>query len=248
MPQKFPEVLSANPLIDIHCHQYSHTDSAQLLSWDVHELTCNDAGIVEECSSQESIHQGLLVGARYFSLGIHPWFIERQNIDTAFQILASFTNHPKLLAIGECGLDKCIALPLPLQIDVFTRQIELAERIGKPLIIHCVRAYSELLQLKKQFRPKQAWIFHGFNGKPALATQLIKQDCYLSFGAALLDSVNHADQALRSTPADRLFLETDTAKLSIGTIYAAAAKIRGTEVASLRQQINNNFLNVFLND
>lgn len=243
--------MSAKPLIDIHCHRYSAAGYKQILSLDTHEVTDDQHGVfLEQPVTQPFNHvpDDLLPGTRNFSLGIHPWYIQRQTIETALQTLESVTRHPKLLAIGECGLDKCIALPLAVQIDVFSRQIELAERIDKPLIIHCVRAYSELLQLKKQFRPKQAWILHGFNGKPALATQLLEQDCYLSFGAALLNAGNHADQALRRTPADRLFLETDCAELSISAIYAAAAKILGTDVASLRQQIHTNFLNVFLND
>jgi len=186
--------------------------------------------------------------AGYFSLGIHPWYTERQDIEYAFRCLEAVKSHPRLLAIGECGLDKCIELSMARQIDVFTRQIELSERSEKPLIIHCVRAYSEIQQLKKQLRPKQPWIIHGFNGKPALAAQLIKQGCYLSFGAALFRPDSHAAQALQSVPANYIFLETDTDTRPISQIYAAAARIRNAEFAQLRQQIFTNFLNVFHHD
>lgn len=222
-------------LIDIHCHRLTKAFDCQILSLDTHQLSDNvDVALPSEC---------------YFSLGIHPWFIERQDWQSALQILVDVGRNPNLLAVGECGLDKCIATPMNLQIEVFIRQIELAERFGKPLIIHCVKAFNELMQLKKSRKAVSAWIVHGFNANPLLAAQLTKHDCYLSFGVALLNSSSHAGRALTETPTDRLFLETDAAKdVSISEIYAAAAKILGLDAATLRQQILSNFKRVFLND
>lgn len=221
----------------------------QILSRDAHELSNKADGILPK--PQASKHQteaDLLLSAGYFSLGIHPWFIELQNTDTAFQTIASFIHHPQLLAIGECGLDKCIDTALDKQIDIFTQQIKLAQQFGKPMIVHCVRAFSELLQLKKHLAPSQAWIIHGFTGKPALAEQLLKHGCYLSFGKALLQSGSQAGMALLTIPNDRLFLETDAADAAIDTIYTAAAKIRHVDIACLQQQILNNFKRVFMHD
>lgn len=179
---------------------------------------------------------------------MHPWFIKHQTIETAFLRLKSCTHHPKILAIGECGLDKCIDTPMSVQIEVFSRQVQLSEELGKPLIIHCVRAFAELLQLKKSLAPTQPWIMHGFTGKPALAAQLIQHDCYISFGKALLQTGSQATLALQAIPLEQLFLETDAAGVSIDTIYAAAAKIRGIDPINLRRQIHSNFINVFFND
>jgi len=221
----------------------------QILSRDTHELSNKTDDILPK--PQNSKHQNqadLRLTGDYFSLGIHPWFIELQNIDTAIQTIASFLHHPQLLAIGECGLDKCIDTALDKQIDIFSQQIKLAKQIGKPMIVHCVRAFSELLQLKKQLAPSQAWIIHGFTGKPALAEQLLNHGCYLSFVKALLQSGSQASVALLTTPNDRLFLETDAADAAIDTIYTAAAKIRHVDVACLQQQILNNFQRVFMHD
>ncbi|MDD2737402.1 MAG: TatD family hydrolase [Methylomonas lenta] len=241
--------MSYQTLIDIHCHQYRNVGNLQILSRDTHELSNKTDDILPK--PQNSKHQNqadLRLTGDYFSLGIHPWFIELQNIDTAIQTIASFLHHPQLLAIGECGLDKCIDTALDKQIDIFSQQIKLAKQIGKPMIVHCVRAFSELLQLKKQLAPSQAWIIHGFTGKPALAEQLLKHGCYLSFGKALLQSGSQASMALLTTPNDRLFLETDAADAAIDTIYTAAAKIRHVDVACLQQQILNNFQRVFMHD
>ncbi|MCQ8127093.1 TatD family hydrolase [Methylomonas rivi] len=242
MPQAHLRLASAETLIDIHCHRYHNAGHVQILSRDTHEFFNNPRTLTSD--SPES----LITAAAYFSLGIHPWFIDRQNIDTAFRTLESYRHHPRLIAVGECGLDKCIDTPMIRQIQVFGRQIELAERIGKPLIVHCVRAFAELLQLKKNLAPCQDWIVHGFAGKPALAAQLIKHGCHISFGKAILPTGSQAGQALQNIPIERLFLETDAADASIDTIYAAAATIRGIEPADLRRQIHTNFLNVFLND
>lgn len=235
------------PLVDIHCHQYHGLGLVQLLSCDVHEVGTSLAGQFSS-PTHEHTRSDLTLNGRYFSIGVHPWYIDKQNIDYAFQFLNTAKAHPKLLAIGECGLDTCIKLPMPLQIDIFTRQIALSECSEKPLIVHCVRAFSEILHLKKRLNPKQAWIIHGFNGKPTLAEQFIKHDCYLSFGAALLRPDSHAGRALQTVPANRIFLETDTAEAPISQIYAAAARIRGIENTILREQIFSNFSTLFLND
>ena len=219
--------------IDIHCHQIRPSNHLQILSVDTHEPTQE---IIENCKT-------------YFSIGIHPWFIEHQNIDIALQKLKSYRHHPKLAAIGECGLDKAIAAKLSLQTRVFEQQLELAEQWRKPLIIHCVRAFNELMQIKKNSKSTLPWIIHGFNNNPELAKQLLKQNCYLSFGKALLRDHSNAAQVLQSMPLDQLFLETDdTREVSISAIYDAAAKITGLTVDALRQQIFGNFNRVFFND
>lgn len=217
--------------IDIHCHKAVTTQALEVLSVDTldFERTTRNSG--------------------FYSLGLHPWHIDRQDIKAALNKIAGCGDDSKLLAIGECGLDKTITTALPVQTEVFNAQIQLAEQLGKPLIIHCVRAYNELMQLKKSHRrTKVGWIIHGFNGNPLLAGQLLKLGFYLSLGKALLGNDN-ARQTLAQMPLDRLFLETDAAdNVRISDIYAAAAKITGWDTQSLQQQIRTNFQRVFLHD
>jgi len=239
--------------IDIHCHRLAEATDCQILSLDTHELAGSDDAAMPEAiflpdRPSEQDPGIALPSNHYFSLGIHPWFIERQDWQSALRTLVATSLNPDMLAVGECGLDKCIATPMDLQIEVFTRQIELAEHLGKPLIIHCVKAFNELMRLKKTRKAQSVWIVHGFKAKPVLAAQLIKHGCYLSFGAALLNLGSHAGQALAETPPDRLFLETDSADVSISEIYAATAKMLRIDAATLRQQILSNFKRVFLND
>ena len=236
-------------LIDIHCHKLEATDDLQVVSLDAHQLTsprtsisAPERALVTSCPTGQT-------DQAYFSLGIHPWFIENQDIQAAFKTLNNYRNNPRLLAIGECGLDKCIDTPMTVQREVFDYQIELAEQWEKPLIIHCVRAFNELIQIKKLKKPALPWIIHGFNHPPQLAKQLLQHNCYLSFGKALLFTESKAAEALKLTPPDRFFLETDDATdVPISAIYSAAAKITGLTIDDLSQQIFSNFKRAFFHD
>jgi TatD DNase family protein len=153
-----------------------------------------------------------------------------------------------VIAIGECGLDKCIQTDLSLQIEVFSRQIDLAERLSKPVIVHCVRAFNELLQLHKQLSPNLPWIVHGYVGKVPLAKQLASHGLYVSFGKALLDQHSQAGPTLQAIPLEKVFLETDDSAYEISEIYAAAAKILGLDLTTLQRQLVANFQRVFAHD
>lgn len=216
----------ANCFVDVHCHRPT-------------------PGVLTIVNLDSRYFDKLPSADQPFSAGIHPWFINPSSLAQDFQHLQSIAAQSHLLAIGECGLDRCIDIPLPLQIQVFSQQLVLAERLGKPVIVHCVRAFGELLQLKKQLRPRQPWIVHGFRGKAELARQLLHHDCYLSFGNAIcLD--RQTIQALAATPVERLFLETDDAEdVSIGEIHAAAAKILDLDIPNLQRRIVANFNRVF---
>lgn len=220
--------------INIHCHNQNPGNSWQLRSLDINEIGATPAFL----GSQFVIHEPV-------SMGIHPWFIEQQNIEQSLQRMQGLCNHANVIAIGECGLDKCIQTDTSLQIEVFSRQIELAERLSKPVIVHCVRAFNELLQLHKQLRPALPWIVHGFVGKAPLARQLVKHGLYLSFGKALLNQHNQASLALQAIPLEQIFLETDDSAYEISEIYVAAAKILGLDLTTLQRQLVANFERVF---
>ena len=217
--------------IDIHCHQRASNAGIQLLNLDARaEVNFDEV-------------QG------YCTMGIHPWDLDYLNLAEALQKLEYTCRYPWLLALGECGLDKTIATPLPLQIEVFSAQIALAKRHHKPLIVHCVRAYNELLSVKKHLAGKQIWILHGFNAHPTMAEQCLKAGCHLSFGHALLRDTGKARTSLLQTPIERLFLETDACSdITIGEIYVAAAKILDLDLHCLQRQIVANFHRVFTHD
>jgi TatD DNase family protein len=149
------------------------------------------------------------------SVGIHPWYI--YNVEEQMKIVREVACWPNVIAIGETGFDKLAQSPLSLQKEVFMLQAILAEEGHKPLIIHCVKAWDELLAVKKKICPHTPWIVHGFRGNGVLAGQLIRHGLYLSFGA------NFHPKALQSAWPNRLFTETDDAILDIRQVYGQIA-------------------------
>ncbi|MFI3239132.1 MAG: TatD family hydrolase [Bacteroidales bacterium] len=140
----------------------------------------------------------------YYSIGIHPWSshcVTTEQLDK----LDTLATHPSVIAIGETGIDKLRGASLEEQIELFRHHIHLAEKLGKPLIIHTVKSFNEILQLHRSEHPSVAWIIHGFRGNPTIAGQLIARGIYLSYG------INHNPESLATTPRTHLLLETDTA-------------------------------------
>lgn len=178
---------------------------------------------------------------QHYSAGLHPWFLETSGLESAKKWLDQLAAMPHVLAIGEAGLDKVCNMDWALQEAAFRHCIQVAETMGKPLIIHCVRAFNEVILIKKQLKPVQPWIFHGFNKHPDTARMLLKEGCFLSFGAALLKPGNHSAEALQLTPDDRFFLETDdAAEIDIVDIYKKAALLRGVSLEQLKEVVAGN--------
>lgn len=175
----------------------------------------------------------------YASVGIHPWKLTLENANSQWKALNQSIKDKRIIAIGECGLDKLKGPSIELQTTVFKQETTLAEENSLPLIIHCVKAFNELIQLKKEISPRQAWIIHGFRGKLPLALDCIRHGFYLSFGS------NFQEKALKAIPIDRLFIETDESEESIESIYKRIAKTKEISLQELVKAINKNVQEVF---
>ena len=180
-----------------------------------------------------------------FSIGIHPWYIKDKNIDTELSFIAQQLQHEDCFALGECGLDKLSETDYKLQLKVFKAQILLSEEYQKPLIIHCVKSFQEVLLLKKEIKPQQPWIIHGFNKNSQVAASLIKNSCFLSFGKSLLKNEKLQD-AFKEIPLENIFLETDDSEIAIETIYKKAAEIKNVTIGEIKKNIHQNFNKIFI--
>lgn len=181
----------------------------------------------------------------YFSVGIHPWHLQKQTVETHFLLLQKKMKNPKCIAIGECGLDKNASANLSLQFTVFKKQISFSEVYEKPLLIHCVKAHNELIKLKKEIQPSQIWILHGFNKRPQIAKQLLDAGILISFGKALLTNTS-TQKSFIETPFPFLFLETDDETISIQEIYKKAAELKQISIKELIVHLHSNFKKYFL--
>jgi TatD DNase family protein len=175
----------------------------------------------EEASDKIASSENVL-----FSIGIHPWFAN-EFTEQLFNQMEKWVEDSKIVAIGECGLDKNSKATFNEQVTVFEKQIQISEKIHKPLIIHCVGYFNELFELKKSLQPQQLWIIHGFRGKPQLASQVLKAGCALSFGEYF------NNESVLLTPINKLFVETDESNLSIDEIYRRIAAIKNISIDSL---------------
>jgi TatD DNase family protein len=211
--------------IDLHTHQIKKTGSLQIQNIFAQDLPFDEPD-------------------QYFSAGLHPWHILKVNVEECFLAIDRAAELKNMLAIGECGLDRSIEATFALQEKCFKQQIQLANNHRKPLIIHCVRAYSDLIKHKKENKSGLPWIIHGFRGNLETTQSLIKHEFYFSIGEPLLRDKNKHD-VFRSIPVERLFLETDESELSISEIYSLAAQILAVDEMILTQIIANNFKNVF---
>ncbi|WP_369014507.1 TatD family hydrolase [Flavobacterium anhuiense] len=180
----------------------------------------------------------------FYSIGIHPWYIEESRLDEDLKIIEEKLQTQNCLAIGECGLDKRIEVPFDLQVSVFEKQLELAEKFKKPVVIHCVAAFQEVMEIKKKMKINVPMIIHGFSKNSQLAEQLITAGFYLSFGKYLLKNPD-LKSVFQNVPNDRFFLETDTLEESIKQVYELASNYKELKLKELESVILSNYRSAF---
>lgn len=179
-----------------------------------------------------------------YSIGIHPWYIDENRLESDLQIIEEKLQQPECLALGECGLDKRIEIPMALQFKVFEKQIALAEKYQKPLVLHLVAAYQELVEIKNRLNISVPIILHGFSKNEQTAKQMIDNGFYLSFGKYLLRNPE-LKQVFLSVPNDRFFLETDTIEESLEDVYNLASQYKDMSIEALQEQVGANWKKVF---
>ena len=178
-----------------------------------------------------------------YSIGIHPWYIDEERLPKDIAYIEKKLASENCLAVGECGLDKRIETPLELQKKVFEAQILLAEKYKKPLILHIVAAFDELLEIKKKLKISVPLIIHGFSKNENIANQLINNGFYLSFGKYLLRNPD-LKKVFQSVPNDKFFLETDTIEENIEVIYQRASQYKNLKLNELQKQVEYNWKNI----
>jgi TatD DNase family protein len=180
----------------------------------------------------------------FSSVGIHPWYIKEETLAQELALLEEFIKLPQVAAVGECGLDKRIAVPFDLQIRVFEAQLHLAQQVQKPVIIHCVAAFQELFSIVSAQQITVPIIIHGFSKNEQLAKQLLSHGYYLSFGKYLMQQPALAE-VFANVPDNRFFLETDTLDSSIEDVYAKAAECKKMSIDQIKSRLNCTFAAVF---
>ncbi len=181
-------------------------------------------------------------GRNFYSVGLHPWEIKtKKENNVNLGLVQDALEFDHVIFIGECGLDKISGADFEEQKRVFIAQAIMAEEFQKPLIIHCVRAYNEIIELYNESRPSIPWILHGYSGNLEITKQLCDKNFLFSFGKLLFNEKAKASESFRVLPLQKIFLETDEFSGPVNGIYKKAAEIKNLTVEKLKEIIWSNF-------
>ena len=221
--------MNVSPFINIHTHKAEVGQAVSIENVFVQQR-------------HEIIPQGL------YSLGLHPWHISTvvEDFELEKTLNHYITIDSALVAIGEIGLDRSISTSFELQIEVFEQQLLLAESFKLPVIIHCVRAYSDLIRIKKKLGISVPMIVHDYCGNEQITKELLKFDFSFSFGKQLYQNNKNAISALIFVPNQSVFFETDDSQYSIEKVYQCASNFKNISIDIFKNAVCENFTRCFM--
>lgn len=176
----------------------------------------------------------------YYSVGFHPYNVEKADEQETLDKVKTAVEHPRVLAVGEIGLDKSIEAPMEKQLRIFEKQVAIAESANLAVMLHVVRSFNEMLEFMKANQPVVPMIIHGYNGSPQMAEELVKAGFMISFGEAITREHSKIIEALQRVPVESMFLETDEGDMDIRELYQFAAEVKGVSLDHLRLQMYEN--------
>lgn len=210
------------PFVNAHTHRPSRLGELGVLN----------------CLPEDNIPEDL------FSVGMHPWYIEEERALEQFKLLKKKALIPNCLAIGECGFDRMKGPPMDVQMYWIEQQATLAMELNKPIIIHCVKAFDVLAGWLKKTQLSVPCIIHGFRKKPEVLQQLLRFNCFFSFGRAGLEQETSI-KSFQQLHSQQFLLETDDDAQDIEAIYQQAAQLRQLTLTDLKALQINNFQRIF---
>ena len=169
-------------------------------------------------------------------VGVHPW-------RAADEALPRKEKYAAADLVGEIGLDFACDVERSKQEEVFRAQLAIAEELQKPVVLHCVRAFEPTMKIVAEYDIR-AVIFHGFIGSVQQAERAINKGYFLSFGANTSRSPKTIE-ALRNTPLEKIFVESDETQKNIEKIYDEIALLKGVNRDLLKEVISENYRTIF---
>ena len=180
-------------------------------------------------------------GRNFYSVGLHPWHIKSPEENNQLLVLVEEAlEFDHLIFIGECGLDKNRKY-FDEQKRVFEAQAFMAEEYRKPLIIHCVKAFNEVIEIHNKMHPEIPWIMHGYNGNLQITKQLEKKGILFSFGENLFMSNSKVVKSFKYLPVAKIFFETDEFDGEVEKMYLQGANLKDISVETLRKAVWKNY-------
>ena len=222
----------------------------------------NVAGVVNAASDAASAQESVWLAEKYPFLwaaaGIHPEEAAGAG-EEDLAICRRLLGHPRVVAVGEIGLDYHYedACPRETQLLWFRRQLALAVELDKPVIVHDREAHEDVLRLLEEFRPRG--VVHCFSGSVEMMRQVVRMGMYIGLGGAVtFKNARKPVEVAAAVPADRLLLETDAPYMApvpfrgrrcdsslIACTAERIAEIRGVEMTELLEQTARNARTLF---
>ena len=196
----------------------------------------------------------------FASVGVHPHDAKAMDQEEAWHQLEELIRNPKVVALGEMGLDYYYNFSEPAkQQEVFHRQLELAKQTKLPVIIHNRDAHKDVLDILTQYRGEITGVLHCFSGSWEMAKQCLKLGYYISLGGPVtFKNAVTPKEVAKKLPIDRILIETDCPYLTphpyrgkrnqpgyVGLIAQEIATIRGIELTELAEQTTANGKRLF---
>ena len=214
---------------------------SQFINLHTHRFS-NDSEVIEVVNQYPWEFDALIPN---YSIGIHPWYIDEKRLESDLACITEKLQLAPCLALGECGLDKRIDIPMSLQISVFKMQLEIVKQTKKPIVLHCVAAFDEMIAIKKEMKLENPMIIHGFSKNEQVAQLLLNNGFYLSFGKYLLRNPE-MEKVVKFASENQILLETDTIEESIYEVYEKAASVKGISLAKMKAIVFDNFSRIFI--
>ncbi|MDY0280440.1 MAG: TatD family hydrolase [Salinivirgaceae bacterium] len=219
--------MTESPLFNVHTHRF---DNHALIHIDA--LNCQ-------------IPKDVNLNNYWFSIGIHPWDTERINISEVPILLARCFEEIHPIAIGECGVDRLRGASIDIQLTVFEQHVEFATKKNLPVIVHSVRAISDILPILKKYNTT-TFVFHNYHANWIQTEALLQLNCFFSFGTSILKPNEKLLEVIRRIPSHRLLLETDDEDPDLlMSVLQQLAIIRKTKSEMLEIEIRKNVDFVF---
>jgi len=186
------------------------------------------------------LHEETGIPKQFYSVGLHPWYADKLSIAELSRILDHQGSSSNLVALGETGLDKVCKIPIQIQQDIFELQLNKAVILSKPVIIHCVKAWEEMLEITRHYHVPM--ILHGYNGSNQLTLNLVKKGFFFSIGAMILYPDSKIGHSIRHIPLSSIFCETDESDQPIQSVYEAVSGCLNMKEIDLKRTVFENFV------
>jgi TatD DNase family protein len=213
------------PFIDVHTHPFRKE---------------TDTIVVQNIFPGEGF--AAFTGRNFYSVGLHPWHIQtpKEN-NIMLEMVEEALEFDHVIFVGEAGLDKRSGNDFSEQQRIFEAQAYIAEEYGCPLIIHCIKAHNEIMELRRKMDPVMPWIMHGYNGGLQLTQQMVKHGFLFSFGENIFRMNSKSIESFKYLPLERIFFETDEFDGEVEMIYRQGALLKNTSVEFIKKEVWDNF-------